>query len=225
MRRVTYPKEYQLRDAISKFAPRSLKLKLNQTESNTILPKDVDFSGSFLDRLHRMQPYMFAILDRNNARREINSKMTDYLFESLRSGRLIAQGIQTKPVIGHEKKIIPEFLFEDPQIDLEKNAIENFGQRYEGVRIHQPKGGIGSTASLPRASASLARTGRPSKQGEIERAIDAVTSEGIALSQIPRKTARDMVRQKAKELGSNTDLGFSDPVIQRALVARFGRRA
>ncbi len=66
--------------------------------------------------------------------------------------------------------------------------------------------------------------GRPSKNAEIEAAIDALTAEGVDLSKLARKDAYSRIRQKAAKLGAKVGVGFSDPVIQRLLVRRYGPR-
>ncbi|HLH11954.1 MAG TPA: hypothetical protein VKV77_08765 [Methylovirgula sp.] len=67
--------------------------------------------------------------------------------------------------------------------------------------------------------------GRPSKAAEIEAAIDALAADGIDLSKLARKDAYSRILQKAAKHGANVDVGFSIPVIQRALVRRYGPRA
>jgi hypothetical protein len=66
--------------------------------------------------------------------------------------------------------------------------------------------------------------GRPSKNAEIDAAIDALTLEGMDLTKLPRKDACERIRQKAAELGTSVEVGFSLAVIQRSLVRRYGPR-
>jgi hypothetical protein len=69
------------------------------------------------------------------------------------------------------------------------------------------------------------RRGRPSKEEEIEEAINILLARGIDLTTMPRPNAYNAIKNCARtELKSNTKIGFSDPVIQRALFRRFGRR-
>jgi hypothetical protein len=69
------------------------------------------------------------------------------------------------------------------------------------------------------------RRGRPSKEEEIEGAINILLARGIDLTTMPRPNAYNAIKNCARtELKSNTKIGFSDPVIQRALFRRFGRR-
>jgi hypothetical protein len=67
--------------------------------------------------------------------------------------------------------------------------------------------------------------GRPSKKPEVERAIQILLERGVPLASMPRTKAYKAVRAcAAKELNSNVEIGFTDPVIHRALFERFGRR-
>jgi hypothetical protein len=66
--------------------------------------------------------------------------------------------------------------------------------------------------------------GRPTKSAEIEAAIGALAAEGVQLHKLPRKDACALVRQKAAAHGASVEIGFSDPVIQRSLVRRYGPR-
>jgi hypothetical protein len=66
--------------------------------------------------------------------------------------------------------------------------------------------------------------GRPSKNAEIWAAIDALVADGIDLSKVPRKDAYLRVREKAVRLGANVEIGFSEPVIRRMLLRRYGPR-
>jgi hypothetical protein len=79
---------------------------------------------------------------------------------------------------------------------------------------------------LPSSEDSPSRElGRPSKSAEIERAIETLLANDVALAKMPRPKAYRAVREcAARELNSDTQIGFSDPVIQRSLLKRFGPR-
>ena len=69
------------------------------------------------------------------------------------------------------------------------------------------------------------RRGRPSKTDEIEQAIDLLLKNEVDLAAMPRPRAYKAIRKCAEgDLKSNTKIGFSDPVIQRALFRRFRER-
>jgi hypothetical protein len=78
----------------------------------------------------------------------------------------------------------------------------------------------------PSSDASPTREpGRPSKSAEIERAIEILVANGGTLAKMPRTKAYRAVREcAARALNSDTQIGFSDPVIQRALLNHFGPR-
>jgi hypothetical protein len=95
-------------------------------------------------------------------------------------------------------------------------------------RIMSPASAM-STKQLPSEAshqiASEAARGRPSKTSEIEEAINILLDRNIDLTSMPRPAAYRAIKECAEiELKSNTQIGFSDPVIQRALFRRFGRR-
>ena len=79
--------------------------------------------------------------------------------------------------------------------------------------------------AAPQKLIKEARRGRPSKGDEIEEAIDLLLRNGVDLAKMPRPKAYQKVRECAKsDLNSDTDIGFTDPVIQRFLFRRFGPR-
>jgi hypothetical protein len=115
----------------------------------------------------------------------------------------------------------PTFLFDEPKAKWEAGTNENFGSRFEAVRVRSFARGAPAVSE----QVAPARAGRPSKNAKIEAAIDALTAEGVDLSKLPRKDAYSRIRQKAAKLGVNVEVGFSVPVIQRVLVGRYGPRA
>ena len=79
--------------------------------------------------------------------------------------------------------------------------------------------------TLPSERSPSKARGRPSKTPDIDRAIDILVKKGVDLAKMPRPSAYRAVKEcAASELYSDTQLGFSDPVIQRSLFRRFGRR-
>ena len=67
--------------------------------------------------------------------------------------------------------------------------------------------------------------GSPSKANEIAKAIDGLMAHGVDLTNMERPKARALIRTFASEkLNANVAIGYSDPVIQRALFLRFGKR-
>jgi hypothetical protein len=111
------------------------------------------------------------------------------------------------------ERVLP-FLFDNPKVKWRARNIETAG-----------------TQPVPRVAQVVSKWGaptpggRPSKNAEIEAAIDKLTAEGINLSKLPRKDAHSRICQTAAKLGANVEVGFSLPVIQRVLVRRYGPRA
>jgi len=57
------------------------------------------------------------------------------LIGALHDGVYEAIGYMISPEISNERKIIPKYLFEEPDIDWEKSALRAYGYVYEGVRV------------------------------------------------------------------------------------------
>ncbi len=129
--------------------------------------------------------------------------------------------IAAKPTSGTSREPVPPFLFDKPKAKCKAGTIEDFWSHFEAVGV-QP---LASSAPAVSKQVGPMPPGRPSKSATIEAAIDALTAEGVDLSKLPRKDAYSRIRQKAAKLGANVEVGFSVPVVQRALVRRYGPRA
>jgi hypothetical protein len=113
-----------------------------------------------------------------------------------------------------ELKVLGKFPAEPELTDGPSVAYES-----ETSRIPPP------SPTAPHEFIEEAQRGRPTKTAEIEQAIDILLTKGVDLAGLPRPKAYKAVRQcAASELGSDINVGFSDPVIQRALFRRLGRR-
>jgi hypothetical protein len=110
----------------------------------------------------------------------------------------------------------PAFFFDKRESQCEAGTIENSRLPFEAIG-HAPRAVNKPFGPTP--------AGRPSKNAEIEAAIDKLISEGINLSKLPRKDAHSRICHTAARLGANVEVGFSAPVIRRALVRRYGPRA
>jgi hypothetical protein len=123
---------------------------------------------------------------------------------------------------------LPEMMAVDPQEILAKFTLT------AARELPDDRGAIGEPISRAESRPSEAapqeliketRRGRPSKENEIEEAIDLLLRNGVDLAKMPRPIAYEKVRECAKsDLNSDTDIGFADPVIQRFLFRRFGPR-
>jgi hypothetical protein len=115
------------------------------------------------------------------------------------------------PVTGLET--VPPLLFYESRAKCEAGSIENFGSRFEAIEVRPFS-----------KQSGLTPVGRPSRSADIEMAIEALAAEGVDLSKLPRKDAYVRIRQKAAELGTSVELGFSPPVVRKVLIRRFGPR-
>jgi hypothetical protein len=127
---------------------------------------------------------------------------------------------------------LPEIVAVDPlQFQTELNFL------HVGSAETEPEGDPG-VVNEAEASAELGlsystsqeffeekQRGRPTKLAEIEQAIDILLAKGVDLASMPRPKAYKAIKKCAEiELKSNTKIGFSESVIQRALFRRFDRR-
>jgi hypothetical protein len=140
-------------------------------------------------------------------------------------GQVTVQG-KREPIV----ETSPETVAMDPrQLEAELGAFHIVPTETEPeddlgvVRAPLPEPERGTAA--PRQSINEKQRGRPSKAPEIEHAIDILLRQGVDLANMPRPRAYNAVRNcAASELKSNIEIGFTNPVIQRALFRRFGRR-
>jgi hypothetical protein len=127
---------------------------------------------------------------------------------------------------------LPEMVAVDPQqiqtklkllgkLPAEPELTDDPGVTYEPKTSRIPP----PSPTAPHEFIEEAQRGRPTKLAEIEQAIEILLAKGVDLRGLPRPKAYKAVRQcAASELSSDINMGFSDPVIQRALFRRLGRR-
>jgi hypothetical protein len=127
---------------------------------------------------------------------------------------------------------LPEVVAIDPQQILAELKLPNKlcavpdDPEYPAV-IHAPSAAAEPPPSDagPRENIKRAQRGRPSKTPEIEQGIDILLEKGVGLAKLPRPQAMAEIRNcAADELNSDVNIGFSDPVLERVLFRRFGRR-
>ena len=152
-------------------------------------------------------------------------KIRDALIEKLQNGTVRALGIETKPKNTRSEVEVAAYFFEDkPNISWERSVIENFGIRYEHVRVFDGRALGRGLVEKPMVPTPSSAAGRPSKKVEIEQVIASIVSKRIAIETMARKAAYSIIRDEAGAMGIDTSIGYSDPVIQRALLTRFGKR-
>ena len=150
--------------------------------------------------------------------------MREHLLQKLREGKLEACGVESAPNQKRHLEVLPEHFFVDAKIKWDGNKVTNFGVTYSAVRVRRPIASEATPKAIEEGPSLSRARGRPSKTPEVERAIDHLLERGVALAKIPRPDAYKAVRKAANELKYNTEIGFSDPVVQRALSRRFGPR-
>ena len=107
------------------------------------------------------------------------------------------------------------------KLPAEPGPLDDQGGAHEPDSPADPR----PSKTAPQESIAEAQPGRPTKIAEIEQAIDILLAKGVDLATMPRPKAYKAVKKCAEiELKSNTKIGFSDPVIQRCLLRRFGPR-
>jgi hypothetical protein len=150
------------------------------------------------------------------------------LIERLYSGELRAIGFESKT--GKQPSYIAANHFlSAAEIGWEKDTVTSLGEEYFDIVV-QSSGQQLVVEFPPEAQVVDSRLprvrGRPSKEPEINRAIDKLLEKGFELAKISRADARAAIIKCAKELDpdTNIDIGFSDEVFQRILFGRFGRR-
>jgi hypothetical protein len=142
-------------------------------------------------------------------------------------GQVTVQGIR-EPLAD----TLPEVVVVDPrQIQAEPESLNilppvlEWSQESHVTNEREAPAVPPGRAPAPREIVTDRQRGRPSKTPEIEQAIDILSEKGVDLAKMPRPKAFKTIRKcAARELKSDVDIGFSDPVIQRALFNRFGRR-
>jgi hypothetical protein len=224
MARRTIPQRLvPLKEAPWHFAPQRLKRELDRVRSLPSQPIPVQKTEDGLEAFLMMVRGFQALSEDSRKRNKPFWEMQEVLRQRLYAGKLDAFGIKTKPEPGKGPQKIEPFIFKDnPKINWGKNTVENFGQKFEGIEVSRRT--VARQISPPPIDESK-ETGRPSKAPEIMNAIQSLVAKGIDLNAMPRALAYDKIRRFAEEeLGLNTRIGYSDPVIQRCLIRSVGKR-
>lgn len=169
-------------------------------------------NGDVIVALGSFSTWTSLLAERDAYVREIQRDMHDEIC----GGDLIAIGFLTSSQHRDSPEIISPDFFHDAKIAWANSSVETLGRRYEGVRII-PAHFVEPTLGEAR------RPGRPSKSDEIGRVIQTLHLDQPDLGTIDRKTACQLVREHAEsQHNANTKIGYSDPVILRALIGKYG---
>ena len=144
--------------------------------------------------------------------KEAQCEMKAWLLHELRSGRLI--GVGKSDTTSQALSAVPLSFWDPDQVDWEKGVVGPTERRFSEVRVVMPE-----IVHRPEAG-EKARSGRPSQSDKVECAINFLLSSNSAFGLSSRKVQYEAVRSYIRdELHIPIDSDFSNPVIQRALVA------
>ncbi len=210
------------RFATSAMRADAIKERLEPRAKVTIRNFDDDRVQRTAQAISAVSEHVLDFIDHVRDPRAPRPEMMRRLIRLLNEGSFEAFGVRTKPELGHTPERLPEFIFESrPKISWAKSTIENFGHKFEAVKVRR------SIAASPHMrTTNVILRGRPTKNQEINKAIDGLIANGIDLGKMERRRARAEIKKFAKrELGANIEIGYSDPVLQRHLQGRFGKRS
>jgi hypothetical protein len=131
------PKEYSLEDAVWCFATSEMRRNFNQSNEGYGDFKVSD-SEDQAEQLGNLFAGVQGTLEQLSRRAEIWSQMGEHLFALIRAGKLVATGVRTKPTVGAERERVAAHLFDGPITKCRAGAVENFGRRFEAIRILRP---------------------------------------------------------------------------------------
>jgi HEAT repeat protein len=140
-------------------------------------------------------------------------RLFEHLSMRIARGELVAYGIRTKPSLGLDLELVPSFLFRNSEWDVQHDAIENAGHRFELIEVGRlPRAAVEKPIEVRQQK----KMGRPTKEVEIEEVVRKVLADTSAPRN--RKALCDRVREAAVTLGKSVDSGYSDSTIKRLIV-------
>lgn len=211
-----------LRDAPEKFASPHLWRELDEALARPLPPPTNINEQNGVEGMRVAGMAIARALEAWSTRSEPFDKMRKALVQRLRDSKLEAWGVQSAPKQKLNLERIQSHFFSDAKINWNRNRISNFGVIYVAVGICRSVPAPNNKNILSSKNPSL---GRPSKASDVERAIDLLIERHVDVAAMPRPNAYRAIRRCAeRDLKANTSIGFSDPVIQRALQRRFGPR-
>jgi hypothetical protein len=162
-------------EAIWHFAPKRLKDEFDRAQSSPRRSSGVPEPPK--DRAEAIRLALEASKELFNAlRADPFSEMKKHLLDRICSGKLEAIGVMIKPELGRQPQKIPAFIFgHSPKIQWDKNTIENFEQRFEGVEVQRPSG---EKEPDKKAAVPVKKAGRPRVDGQIREVIRELRKEG-----------------------------------------------
>ena len=201
-------KMFPLSEAIFRFATkREIQALGDIPEVNNFDALDRDAA---LEQLPRTVTDLIKILFKPGTDR---FELSQNLCRKINRGVLVASGVRTKPHVGTSPEIIPAFLFENAKFDLQNNAIENAGNRFELVKVgrrlrgnRSEKSGISLNNANAEKSApppASKKVGRPSNKEKLIEIIRELQNRG-ELDDILQKEKINRIRHAARSRYRNS---------------------
>jgi hypothetical protein len=181
-----------------------------------------EFPEKFEDRMALINDIAKQIFPLKPATEELRAVVAEMIY----AGELEAIGIQVAPAPSLEPEPVPRHMFSDPlKINWGNSRIKKSGREYEEIEV---RWSVAPTPPPPTSAMTKPLgprpNGRPTKQDEIHGLIDEITDGGFDLNSTTRKQACDFLCAEAEKRGFNTAIGYSDPVLKRALTFKLGPR-
>jgi hypothetical protein len=198
-------------------------------------PDQIELSPNDPQRMQRAWNALseqFSYLGRTEPAKRV---MKQHLIEQLYQGKLEARGVQTQPARSNGQVLVPSHYFLRPKIDWERNIVNNYGDRFEGVEIRRPpkscKAGAPELRPLEKqvsglpdpqslnnrpepSTVSSNKRGPRSKKPEIMEAIAALDRQGFDLKGPCKAYYKEVLTQLGRSSG---DDGYSDTVLYNCL--------
>lgn len=209
----------RLREAPEAFGPDALVAQSQAEREVKPFVAPTEIPDKLEDRIAQFGDMLKQLIPPTPATWELQAHVADLIW----SGDLVAFGIQVAPTPGAEPELIPRHMFSDPaKVNWGNSRIKKSGRAYEDVmvrwahEIQSQPAQDGPPAPRP--------NGRPTKQEEINALIDEIGAEGVNLNSMKREQACDLLRAEAEKRGLNPAIGYSDPVLKRAITFKLGPR-
>ena len=226
-RRVNSDALLSLADAVSRFAPRRLKVAHQHASSQPQLQsKTLPEGASVPESISAFFAQFQKVTDDLRASNEPVWEMQQYLLQQLASEKLAAFGVMTKPEVGHDRQPIPPFVFDNsPKVNWAKNTIENAGHRFEAVKVRQklepenassrsmhkslPEKGRASKMESDNRSttrhAASGKRGRPSVRDDVIAAMESLLQGEPQTTFSPHKIWVPKIRERVHQLFNSAD--------------------
>jgi hypothetical protein len=209
-------------EAPERFGPKKLVAASKAENAPRIFKNPTEFPEKFEDRMAIINDIAKQIFPPKPSTEELHA----IIAEMIQDGELEAFGIQLKPAAGLEPERVPLHMFSDPlRVNWDGSRVKRSGREYEQIKVRRRVEQTSEPSVPPPIKSHQPRpNGRPTKQDEIHRVIDEIAEAGFDLNSINREPACHLIRTEAIKRGLNTAIGYSDPVLKRAINLKLGPR-